>query len=265
MFAPTNMPTQSSAHPSADQRAHARAVLARYVAELFAEPDDDWRNRLIDNATRREVDDAARMLELRLAPAAALSIPNTCDVLEDRNQLFGHTVRSACPPYELEYGRSEIFQQSQSLADIAGFYAAFGYRSGGHLAERPDHIVAEWEFLSVLARKESLAIASGNTDAAQCCHDAQHKFLKEHAAAWMPAFCARLRKNEPGAFFSGVVKLVEALLASWCSTFHVPSGPAWLELRPVDEDDSTITCGGEGDGHNVELGPTLAAALSARS
>jgi len=243
----------------------SRAVLARFLAELFAEPDDEWRRRLNDDGTKREVLQALRCLGLPSHDGAFSSIPQTTEVLEERNRLFGHTVRSACPPYELEYGRGEVFQQSQSLADLAGFYAAFGYQSNGPLSERPDHLVAEWEFLSVLALKESIAQYAEQNESAQCCRDAQRLFLRDHAATWMPAFCARLRKSEPGPFFLAAVNLSEALLTSWCAALGVSTGPAWLELRPVEEEDTTISCGTDEETPRVELGPTLAAALGARS
>ena len=243
----------------------SRAVLARYLAELFSEPDDAWLVRVGSGETKCEVRRAAESLDLPLDNATAIAIPDIEDVLAERNRLFGHTVRSACPPYELEYGRSEVFQQSQSLADLAGFYSAFGFQSTGPLAERPDHLITEWEFLSVLALKESIALNAGQTESAQCCRDAQRAFLTDHAATWIPAFCSRLRAAQPAPFFLAVTSLAESLIVSWCSTLGVSTGPAWLELRPVDEDDSTITCGADGDIQRVELGPTLAAALGARS
>jgi len=282
MFARTNMPTpfdqdvltETSAvnrgeHEARESKsaesALSRAVLARYLAELFSEPDDAWLVRLSSDETRCEVRRSAELLGLPPEIANPITIPDIEDVLTERNRLFGHTVRSACPPYELEYGRGEVFQQSQSLADLAGFYSAFGFQSTGPLAERPDHLITEWEFLSVLALKESIAGSAGQTEAAQCCRDAQRAFQTDHAATWIPAFCSRLRAAHPAPFFLAMATLAESLMASWCSTLGVSTGPAWLELRPVDEDDSTITCGADGDVQRVELGPTLAAALGARS
>ena len=247
------------------ESALSRAVLSRYLAELFSEPDEAWLARVSGDETRCEVRRAAQSLGLPPDIANPPAIPDIEDILAERNSLFGHTVRSLCPPYELEYGRGEVFQQSQSLADLAGFYSAFGYQSSGPLAERPDHLIAELEFLSVLALKESLAIGSADADAAQCCRDAQRMFLRDHAATWMPAFCGRVRKAESAPFFLAVVSLCEALLVSWCDALHVSTGPTWMELRPVEEEDSTITCGADGDVQRVELGPTLAAALGPRS
>lgn len=261
----TNRGEHEARENGSAESAHARAVLARYLAELLSEPDDAWRVRMSGDATQDEVYRAADSLGLPLKCSGPIPITDHEAILNQRNRLFGHTVRSACPPYELEYGRGEVFQQSQSLADLAGFYSAFGFQATGPLAERPDHLIAEWEFLSVLALKECLATRAGQTEEARCCRDAQRAFLADHAATWIPAFCGRVRKAEPGSFFLAVANLAEALMASWCGELDVRMGPAWLELRPVEEDDSTITCGADADVQRVELGPTLAAALGARS
>src|SRR5262249_52628787 len=159
--------------------------------------------------------------------------------------------------------RGEIFQQSQSMADIAGYYAAFGVQAGGAVAERPDHIVAQWEFLSELARRQASA-AGGNIDGAHVCVEAQRSFLKYHAAAWVPAFFNRVRQTEPARFYARAADVAEAVLRHWCEALHVPLGPRWIELRPISEDDSSITCGAPGESP-VELGPTLAAGLNSMS
>ncbi len=181
-------------------------------------------------------------------------------IADEHGLLFSHTVRSTCPPYELEYGSGEVFQQSQALADIGGFYHAFSMQLSGSLAERPDHIVPEWEFLSLLALREAHAIDAGHIDSATCCRDAQRSFLKDHAAAWMFAWFNRVRDVRPDGFFSAVADLAEAALREWCASRSVPVGAGWLELRPVTDEDSTITCGAPGAAE-VELGPRLAQAF----
>lgn len=250
-------PTRSDA-----DSAIARATLARFIAELVAEPDARWLARLADPEA---------ISELRLAAATLCIDPRTLEsiwhqlqradrITDEHGHLCGHTVRSSCPPYELEYGSGEVFQQSQALADIGGFYRAFGMQLSGSLAERPDHIVPEWEFLSLLALKEARAIVAGHIDSASCCRDAQRSFLKDHAAAWMFGWFNRVRNERPDGFFSAVVNVAESVLREWCASRSVSVGADWLELRPVTDEDSTITCGAPGAAE-VELGPRLAQAL----
>jgi nitrate reductase delta subunit len=276
MSDPTNMPTRSeperASHPALeDTRAGhavkclARARCARFLAELFGVDDAGLFEQLGDELLYHELLLAASVLsidEANLRPLFA-DRPPFGDVLDARNRLLGHTVRSACPPYELEYGQAEVFQQSQRLADIAGFYAAFGFETAGLVAERPDHVVAQWEFLFVLALREAQALADDRLEDAASCHTAQRLFLKDHAATWMPAFFERIRRAEPPAFFLTAAKVADRVLGEWCAALAVPMGARWIELRPISDEDSTITCGAPGEG-TVELGPTLAAAMAER-
>ncbi len=261
------MPIQSEL--STELVALAKAKLSRLVAECFVEPSPAWRERLVQIAVRAEALDAAAALNLSPEAVASVfdSILSAEDWVEAHNRLFGHTVRAACPPYEIEYLHAEVFQQSQTLADIAGFYSAFGFEIRGPLAERADHLVTQWEFLAALAMKESIACAADDDDAIACCRDAQRAFFAEHVARWMPAFCERVRRTdsagEGSSCYTAVVDLADALLRRWCDDLGVDLGPRWIELRPDSEEDAVITCGG--DAGMVELGPTLAAAMDDRS
>lgn len=249
------MPTQSNA-----AIAIARATLARFVAVLFGRPESDQLSRLKGFGVHTELARAEAVLgfEAGRMDEVFASFEKGAQAPEVYDRVLGHTVRSECPPYELEYRTAEVFQQAQTLADIAGFYRAFGFDASGPLVERADHIVAEWEFLAVLALKESMA---GRDEDAECCRDAQRAFLKEHAAVWMPAFFERIRRMEANCFLAKAADLAERVLRLWCVDLGVSVGPNWLELRPIEEEDSTISCGAPGA---VELGPTLASAMEGR-
>ncbi len=258
MSAPTSTPIPSEASHVAE----ARARLARLCAELFSEQDEQGYSALGCDEIRREATDAADQLKLSAALVDRLfqGRPDYDEYLVSRSQMLGHTVRSDCPPYELEYAHAEVFQQSSRLADIAGFYAAFGLESAGAQAERPDHVVPQWEFLSILAAREAQALSREDADGVDCCRHVQRAFLSDHAAFWMFAFFERLRKADSESFFARAGQLAAALLREWCRAHGVPAGSDWIELRPISDEDSTIECGAP-DTPNVELGPTLAAAM----
>lgn len=249
------MPTQSE-----NPIPLARATLARFVAESFSQPEKERIARFTSAGVQDELRQAASVLEIdhRLVNGVFNSFKAGPPEEDVYNRILGHTVRSECPPYELEYRTSEVFQQAQTLADISGFYRAFGYEAAGPLVERADHIVAEWEFLSVLAHKQTLAI---NENDAVCCLNAQRGFLSEHAAMWMPAFFERIRRMDVASFLGCVSNLGESVLRSWCTELNVSIGQSWLELRPISDEDSSISCGAPG---TVELGPLLASAMEGR-
>lgn len=241
--------------------ARHRAVLARFIATVFSEPSPPYLSRLSESAVRNELFTAANSIGLDARWIKAILDAHAADHEKSDTyvRLLGHTVRGECPPYELEYRAAEVFQQSQTLADIAGFYRAFGFQADGPLTERGDHVTAQWEFLAALSMMESLA---PDADQATCCIEAQRSFLRDHAAYWMPAFFGRIRRTASESFLARAADLAEAILNQWCEALNINVGPSWLELRPVEEEDSTITCGAPG---TVEIGPTLAAAMEGQA
>ena len=176
-------------------------------------------------------------------------------IRDDYVALFGHAVRGTCPLYELEYGQSEIIQQASELADIAGFYSAFGLESAGAGADRPDHIAVECEFMSVLCVKEAAGLEVDLPALVETCFNAQRAFLKDHLARWLPAFCTRVISADGDGFYGRLARLAAALLKAECRRFEIAAGPQYLVLRAVDPNaDADINCDGvPGDGRLVPL------------
>jgi putative dimethyl sulfoxide reductase chaperone len=117
-------------------------------------------------------------------------------------QVFGLT-GSMC--YESEYGLPHEFRQSQELADISGFYLAFGFNSGGRSRERPDHLAVELEFMYALCLKEAYALSMGRPADAQICRDAQRSFLNDHLASWIGLFAQALDKSASASLDQAVL------------------------------------------------------------
>jgi DMSO reductase family type II enzyme chaperone len=175
---------------------------------------------------------------------AALEVAEPTGLQSTYNAMFGHAVRGKAPPYELEYGWSEIVQQASSLADIAGFYAAFGMEMIPGANERPDHITAECEFMSVLCTKEAHAIEAATADNLAICKKAQAGFLKDHLACWTPAFAHRASQVDSKGFYGALTGFAAALVVGECRRFGLTVGAPTLPLRQADPvEDTSITCG----------------------
>ena len=186
------------------------------------------------------------------AARATLVEPNGDDgtraemLQELHTQLFGHAVRGTCPPYELEYERGDIPQQSAELADIAGFYSAFGMEQQAAAHERADHATVQFEFLSVLAAKEVYAIENDDSEGRQVLQDAQKSFLADHIARWVPAMATRLFDADPEGFYGRLGGFMHSFIEAECGHFGVGCGPRLLELRTIDpQRDASIECGVE--------------------
>ena len=131
----------------------------------------------------------------------------TAEILNSEYTHLFH--RGACPPYETSYNPERVFSKTNDLADIAGFYRAFGIK---HKNEAPDHIVSELEFVGLLYLKEVLAVANSMTDEAEICSEARRKFLAEHLGNWVSKYSMRMRKEARLGIYPAIADLVSALV-----------------------------------------------------
>lgn len=198
----------------------------------------------VDIAGARQLETVRAALQAEAAGLGEDSDAEPTKLQDTFDDLFGHAVRGKAPPYELEYGRSEIIQQASHLADVAGFYAAFGMEVDHRANDRGDHIAVECEFMNVLCAKEARALEKGEADHLGICVDAQHDFLKDHLARWVPAFAHRIQQANPQGFYGALAAFTKAFVAGECRRFEIRMGPPTLELRSVDPVlDRSISCG----------------------
>ncbi|MBI1825189.1 MAG: molecular chaperone TorD family protein [Planctomycetes bacterium] len=209
------------------------------VAEMLRRLDELGVRRILDQEARSALD----AIKTVVSDMRKMGESATHSLYEVYATLFGHTVRGLCPLYELEYGPSEIIQQSSELADIAGFYGAFGLMLGGAAKERPDHLAIECEFMSVLCAKEALGIQSENSALSDSCFDVQRTFLRDHLAVWVPSFCQRVSKADATSIYGLAARIARASIEAECRRFEISAGPEFLELRAIDpKSDVEIQC-----------------------
>jgi TorA maturation chaperone TorD len=149
--------------------------------------------------------------------------------------------RVLCSPHESSY-EGDPFRSQRELADVAGFYRAFGAEASGPAAERPDHAGAELEFLSFLAAKRLAALAEGKNELAATCGDVEDAFLRDHLGRWIPTFCRRLLAEAESPYYALLAVLAERTIVGELARRGLSSsqlGP--LRRWSVEEDE--IECG----------------------
>jgi TorA maturation chaperone TorD len=237
----------------------ARQSLYRFAALSLLDPlAGSWEqlNRLRDDpvlsaaAAFIRTLPAARSQELGLGerPLEDLDPQFVLDRVPDSksafNSLYEHTfgllVSSACPPYETEYVDSKLaFQRSNGLADVSGFYHAFGLTTSDQRPDRPDHVVLELEFMAhLLGLERDAADDDADRRAAQrlVCREAQAHFFREHLAWWMPVFARLLGREDPQGFYATAGVFLAALISAERALLGLPAascavGPTMVE-RP---------------------------------
>jgi len=162
-----------------------RAQVYRFLADVFLYPTENWLDDLPLLADiLRDLNFEIWNLEFGFLELPALQA--------EHRRAFGLT-GSLC--YETEVGLPHEFRQSQEMADIAGFYRAFGFNIGGKVRERPDHLSVELEFMHILALKEAYAAQNGVAEHVEICVEAQRKFLQEHLGQWIGLFAESLKQS----------------------------------------------------------------------
>ncbi len=144
--------------------------------------------------------------------------------------LFG--VGLASTPYETEYDPLAIARKGHRLADLLGFYEAFGFRLAEGVNEFPDHIAVELEFMSLLLLKAAHAGAEARGDTQGISEDAAVKFLGDHLAAWGAAFADRVEASTEDRFYRFVARLFRGFLLAECRLLGVEPLP--LAVSPQE-------------------------------
>lgn len=151
--------------------------------------------------------------------------------------VFGLTVGRDCPPFETEYCRSrDPFHRAQHMADLCGFFRAFGVAPDPHAPERPDHISNHVSFIALLLAKAAVALdeppGPPRDEHLQVCGEAHRTFIADHAAEWIPTFaCALHRRAAESAANSDALRPalhalagVAHLLRAWIAVERIRAG-----------------------------------------
>lgn len=241
-----------------------RANAWRYLQAAVQPPDDDrfrvlfrepFRDVVLGAAGWMQADPVFRPDRLgpgeadpaRIDPASLLPRPGDGSIRVDYLDLFGHSVSKDCPPYGGEYyPNTDVTFRSQRLADVAGFYRAFGLDRAADAHERHDHLSFEAAFMETVITRELYAVQEDlGEERIEVCRRAQRDFFVDHLGWWLPAFGLRLSSLRPQGFYGALGRWIRALVAVERAVLDVPPFDE-LPVAKVDDydphDDACGTC-----------------------
>lgn len=178
---------------------------------------------------------------------AALSHPLD-DLRADYDRIVGLVIPKECPPYETEYHPpAQTFLRSQQMADIAGFYRAFGVEPGGGTNERPDHLALELEFVALLLTKKRLLADAAATDASasdqlDVCDQALRDFVRDHLAWWAPAFAAGLRRKADHGLYHALASVLAGLIPLERQLLHIDAPFRIVQPELIEQPEEQSGC-----------------------
>lgn len=125
------------------------------------------------------------------------------------------------------------FNAYEEMADIAGFYRAFGFN---FVAERPDHICLELEFMRVLALKETMALQERDLERAELAVNAEKEFLSSHLGRWTEAL-SQMTEGIP--FYGTLSRFLNEWIEMECDLYSIKRDRVFY-INSLKEEDNEL-------------------------
>jgi len=238
---------QSSVHPTrVDETSHCldRARVYRALAGLFRPPDAAG----IRAARERDLPELCQALHrLEGGPELVDVGRSLCELLDDADleQLllgwhaaFDESSATRCKTTEMDQldGPPQLeLTRNFEMADVAGFYRAFGVEVGGG-DERPDHVRAELEFMNLLAVKETIARQEEDDgEHAEICLNASRAFLRDHLGRFAIRLGDQLAESASDAVYRNAGRLLAGFVALDLERIDAAGAPGHRQAMPTHD------------------------------
>ncbi len=214
---------------------------------LLAE--DSFGAELRDAAEGLDNEDLVNAAEIVADEAAGICAE---DIYYEWGSLFGVEEGVSVSPYELTYLPGPLLTTTRDLADISGFYDAFGLRIAEGENDRQDHIVFQTEFLGDLALREARLKEANDEEGVEVVLNARRSFVEDHLGRWYWRFAEEVNKQDDG-FHAALANLLAVLVETEVDRLDVdpdwvPDHPEVIEWTEHIFGDSGRGCGGCGVG-----------------
>jgi TorA maturation chaperone TorD len=195
-----------------------RSKVYELLSHAFAEPSDEFLNFIATGEFLVHMKNATENLSYS-EEIQFNELENIKEMAKDGNhELIVSEYEGLTSPQKNFFYECNYYAPSnamEEMADIAGFYKAFGVVPDG---ERPDYISAELEFMKLLTMKEAKALINNETENAKTCLSAQKKFLDSHLGRWVKALS---ETTDPLKFYSHLCSLLNKWIDAECRHLSV--------------------------------------------
>lgn len=195
----------------------ATAAILRVLAQGFGYPQVGYKTRMLREFAKLRTA-CARPGFSRIAQA----VNSACRALRSADETMLRTEyfrlflgNGPVSLHEAAYGDGRrIAGRPHELADINGFYSAFGLHLSDADPNLPDHLSSELEFYSLLLVKQAYADRGGRSVNREITRRAAKQFLEYHLGRWMEAFVQTLRENETPSPYRELARVLETLICA---------------------------------------------------
>jgi TorA maturation chaperone TorD len=212
----------------------AQADLLLFIAQMFAPPSAELQKMLeIEVPDIKELLQKSGISEANRLEELFQQIRQQAQGLDtwagEYNRLFETNV--ACSINETGIIRRD---KGAILADIAGFYNAFGFKLSEEATEKVDHLTGELEFVAMLL---VMLANTQDEEALRTTHHALSLFSFDHIGEWLPTFCERLTEATNLLIYQHLAQLLQGVWSEVVSinSLPIPEG----EIMELPEDDGT--------------------------
>lgn len=228
--------------------------LAFKMASLITSyPDEDFKKELKDFLNKTELVEFCEQINTEtweelhsLLKKIIKGKVNLDDIRSDYIDIFDRA-KSDNSLYETEYGKERVMAKTTELADLAGFYNAFGLNTDSEevVHDMVDHVSVELEFYSYLLLKQLFLEENNLTEGVEIVTEGRKKFLTAHLGRFVKSITTRpgVTNNQ---YFSKIFNWLDALVYHECDLLEVkPRIVDWLlsQAEPEIFDCALAGCG----------------------
>jgi DMSO reductase family type II enzyme chaperone len=236
-----------------------RSRVYSLLALGFERPGDDFQRAIEADAFPTDLVESSEVIDDDVADIALTvgTYVDDADILHDEwASLFGVEEGVTVSPYELTYLPGPLMTNVRKLADLSGFYDAFGLEIVPEKNDRRDHVCFLLEFLGQLSLREAY-LRLEDDEGVAIVVDAYRQFLEDHLGRWYWRFADEVSQHDDG-FYATLGDLLAALVETEIDRFHldpelVPDDPRVTEWTEDVFGESGRSCGGCGiDTHGID-------------